>query len=715
MLLSFVKKDAARLQNVSLCGTVSALVQNTLGKYPFLLLFSLSSLSFLYLSTSLNAQRPILKLLSLESHAYPEISLSIATSRPYPSLFTPEENPRTPNFYISERGMGIQDQTYRSTTDTRFASEKDASPYSHFSELKVHRQAPMPPSLDLVWLLDSSLSLAKKQYSKALAFSEDFIHSLRREDTMALYTTEEKPLLVSEFRSEAKQLSQVLKNIEHSSQYTRLYDALYSSIYLAESLRLSKPQETQDLRPAVILLSDGREEDSLLTDDDCYRLSITGERLSIPIYIIILQGKDTQVPDAKQLGQLKRLAIKTGGYFWIITEKSDTKESLREIWGRLLASKEFVYKLSYTSKPLLKELSLFKSHPTTVTLGIQDFAYATHSSYTVPNTFILRSFWKKLFGHPQGLEVSQGTQAPLGLVPGNDEQAKLSSGNRSASFLANKHLILLATLLLFLFLLFLILMLRMRKRLKQQTKYLENTDETLYYIQRKLAQFSLGQKQALEELSTAPKQEAPPTTPLSSFSSEHKTPPPKPVGPQPNLEEPTPSYPEAASLAPVQQPKTQIPYDTSSYSFSDLLPYGPGGLMDDERSLYMREYSYRTLQLALKDAISYRRAALETLFRYPSGTVEGMGDLPVKKRVYDLFLADTLIGTGRWAHIPIRDMRASLVHARIKKIDQCFVLYDLMTASGIYLNGQKLLRPKALRNADEIRIGGQSFRFVGQK
>ena len=85
-----------------------------------------------------------------------------------------------------------------------------------------------------------------------------------------------------------------------------------------------------------------------------------------------------------------------------------------------------------------------------------------------------------------------------------------------------------------------------------------------------------------------------------------------------------------------------------------------------------------------------------------------------QKRVYDLFLDSTLLGSGRWAHIPVRDPLASPVHARIKKIDKRFVLYDMLSGSGLYVNNRKLLRPRGLKHGDEIRIGRIVYTFLGK-
>lgn len=65
--------------------------------------------------------------------------------------------------------------------------------------------------------------------------------------------------------------------------------------------------------------------------------------------------------------------------------------------------------------------------------------------------------------------------------------------------------------------------------------------------------------------------------------------------------------------------------------------------------------------------------------------------------------------------IQLEDMGVSGRHARIRRVEGGYYLYDLISDSGTYLNGRKLLRPKLLHDWDEIRVGKSSFIFRGVK
>ncbi len=121
-------------------------------------------------------------------------------------------------------------------------------------------------------------------------------------------------------------------------------------------------------------------------------------------------------------------------------------------------------------------------------------------------------------------------------------------------------------------------------------------------------------------------------------------------------------------------------------------------------TLSLKEKSYIVLQMALKEAPKYNHAILVKKDR------EGLG----YDKKYDIFLDEVYIGSSTASHIPVRDPAVSQIHAKIKRIDKKYILFDLMSMSGTYLNGKKILRPMPLRHNDEIRMGHTIFRFIGE-
>ncbi len=120
-------------------------------------------------------------------------------------------------------------------------------------------------------------------------------------------------------------------------------------------------------------------------------------------------------------------------------------------------------------------------------------------------------------------------------------------------------------------------------------------------------------------------------------------------------------------------------------------------------TVYMQSYSYQILQDALRSAPRYKAGKL--VLRDPRNRED--------RREYDLFMDTTVLGNGRWANIHLDDPIASPVHARVRRADGAFIIYDMVSGTGVYLNGKKLLRPRGLVHGDELKLGRTYFTFRG--
>ncbi len=78
-----------------------------------------------------------------------------------------------------------------------------------------------------------------------------------------------------------------------------------------------------------------------------------------------------------------------------------------------------------------------------------------------------------------------------------------------------------------------------------------------------------------------------------------------------------------------------------------------------------------------------------------------------------LLKSEATLGTGRENTIQINDEYMSGKHARIRRIEGGYYIYDLVSESGTFLNGKKLLRPRLLHDWDEIKTGKTTFIFRG--
>jgi two-component system, NtrC family, sensor kinase len=75
---------------------------------------------------------------------------------------------------------------------------------------------------------------------------------------------------------------------------------------------------------------------------------------------------------------------------------------------------------------------------------------------------------------------------------------------------------------------------------------------------------------------------------------------------------------------------------------------------------------------------------------------------------------DDAVLLGRLSdQVPLTDHTVSRRHAQIKRESDGFVLYDLNSVNGTYLNGVRLQRPTRLKHGDQIRIGSTLLVFTG--
>lgn len=72
-----------------------------------------------------------------------------------------------------------------------------------------------------------------------------------------------------------------------------------------------------------------------------------------------------------------------------------------------------------------------------------------------------------------------------------------------------------------------------------------------------------------------------------------------------------------------------------------------------------------------------------------------------------------IMGRGATTHITLWDIRASRAHARIDPGEAGFVVQDLGSSNGTYLNGERLDAPRVLAAGDRIQIGSTVLVFQG--
>lgn len=87
---------------------------------------------------------------------------------------------------------------------------------------------------------------------------------------------------------------------------------------------------------------------------------------------------------------------------------------------------------------------------------------------------------------------------------------------------------------------------------------------------------------------------------------------------------------------------------------------------------------------------------------------------PTPGRQFNLNQDEVTVGNTASNDLVIWDDNLSPLHAKIRRVKNSYVLFDMVSKTGVYLNGKKLLRPKPLFDFDEIKIGNTLLIFRGK-
>jgi len=124
------------------------------------------------------------------------------------------------------------------------------------------------------------------------------------------------------------------------------------------------------------------------------------------------------------------------------------------------------------------------------------------------------------------------------------------------------------------------------------------------------------------------------------------------------------------------------------------------------------------LELTLTRPKKETQSTFEPKTNLPKGEVYSKAFLIQKEgpnpgRQFVIYQDEINIGRSPENQLVLLDSTVSLQHAKIKKIDGVYYIYDLVSERGVYINGKKLLKPRPLYDFDEIRLGKIMLLFRG--
>jgi len=254
---------------------------------------------------------------------------------------TPQATPRPPTF-----GVGIDIINLNvSVTDGRhhYVTDLDRKDFAVFEDgvrqdlsLFTHENLP----ISLVLMLDTSASMDEK-LSVAQAAAIHFVQTLRPQDRAQVVQFSDRAVVLQDFTADQAALEAAIKKTTASGP-----TALHNAVYVALK-DLTKQKESGELRRrAIVLLSDGEDTASLVSDDQVLELS---KKTEIGIYPISLRPNRAQDRERLSYSQaehlLSALARETGGEVFFPNSISE----LDTVYERIAEELRTQYSLGYVS------------------------------------------------------------------------------------------------------------------------------------------------------------------------------------------------------------------------------------------------------------------------------------------------------------------------------------------------------------------------------
>jgi Ca-activated chloride channel family protein len=207
-------------------------------------------------------------------------------------------------------------------------------------ELTIFKHEDLP--LSLVLVLDGSASMTDKMKDVQSA-AKRFLQTLRKGDEAQLVQFSDRITVLQEFTSDVKALEEALHRAEASGP-TALHNALYVSL---KDLSSEKRRVGGELRRrAIVLLSDGEDTSSLVTDDQVLDLAKKTEINIYPILIRNNRSSDSTRPAFSQADYLlTTLARETGGQSFMPNSISE----LDKVYDRIAEELRTLFSLGYVS------------------------------------------------------------------------------------------------------------------------------------------------------------------------------------------------------------------------------------------------------------------------------------------------------------------------------------------------------------------------------
>ena len=257
------------------------------------------------------------------------------------------QQPQTPQFGVEieviNLTVSVTDNRSRYVTDLKtddFAIFEDGVK----QELSIFRHDDIPISLALV--VDTSASMDEKLPVAQQAASR-FIKTLRPQDQAQVMQFNDRTTTLQDFTADHKALEEAVHRTQASGP-----TALHNALYVALKDLVKQKKATELRRRAIVLLSDGEDTASLVSDEQVLELARKSE---IAIYSISLRPNRVAERNRQQFSQathlLTALSRETGGQVYFPNSLSE----LDTVYDRIAEELRTQYSLGYVSSNIRRD------------------------------------------------------------------------------------------------------------------------------------------------------------------------------------------------------------------------------------------------------------------------------------------------------------------------------------------------------------------------
>lgn len=266
------------------------------------------------------------------------------------ALATASASAQQPNPPVFQAEIEVINLTV-SVTDTRsrYVTDLKTDDFAIFEdgvkqELSIFRHDDIPISLALV--IDTSASMDEK-LPVAQQAAARFINTLRPQDQAQVMQFNDRTTTLQDFTADKKALDEAVRRTQASGP-----TALHNALYVALKDLVKQKKGTELRRRAVVLLSDGEDTASLVSDEQVLELARKSE---IAIYAISLRPNRVAERNRQQFSQathlLTALSRDTGGQVYFPNSLSE----LDTVYDRIAEELRTQYSLGYVSSNVRRD------------------------------------------------------------------------------------------------------------------------------------------------------------------------------------------------------------------------------------------------------------------------------------------------------------------------------------------------------------------------